>query len=299
MSEHPIFFGQDPSDPLTADAAALRAAEGVKWTQIGEITSIDTSERETMFVTGTGTLPAQFTLGRVAPGHDYPAGASVAVAVTTALEMSIEPEEMPDAPPTRGERNHYLYPPAQPLPPVIDKALTQHDIPMGHDLYTDADVDRPDEICDRTGRVVLGLCKRCGKAEAELVDLCVPTRGPFADLARGEEGLAPAPAPVEEFAKPRGVPEILSSGIATFTERNALYGDNYRQFGPIMTAIFPEGVRLETAADFSRFGVFTQAVAKFTRYAASFSKGGHPDSAHDLMVYGAMLVHLDEVTRDE
>lgn len=258
-SARPIFFGQDPSDPLTADATAM----------------------EPMFVTGTGTLPAQFALERVAPGHDYPAGASVAVAVTTAMEMSIEPEEMPDAPPTRGERNHYLYPPAQPLPPVIDKALIQHDVPMGHDV---------DDF---------GICLRCCAQGTGLVDLCVPTRGPFADLAREEEGLAPAPAPVEEPAKPRGVPEILASGIATFTERNALYGDNYRQFGPIMAAVFPEGVTLRSAADFSRFGVFTQAVAKFTRYAASFSKGGHPDSAHDLMVYGAMLVHLDEVTRDE
>lgn len=37
-----------------------------------------------------------------------------------------------------------------------------------HDLYTDADKDRPDVICDSNGQVVLGLCKRCGKAEAEL-----------------------------------------------------------------------------------------------------------------------------------
>lgn len=37
-----------------------------------------------------------------------------------------------------------------------------------HDLYTDADKDRPDVICDSNGQVVLGLCKRCGKGEAEL-----------------------------------------------------------------------------------------------------------------------------------
>lgn len=39
-----------------------------------------------------------------------------------------------------------------------------------HDLYTDADKDRPDVICDRNGQVVLGLCKRCGKGEAELTN---------------------------------------------------------------------------------------------------------------------------------
>ena len=39
-----------------------------------------------------------------------------------------------------------------------------------HDLYTDADKDRPDVICDSNGQVVLGLCKRCGKGEAELTN---------------------------------------------------------------------------------------------------------------------------------
>lgn len=39
-----------------------------------------------------------------------------------------------------------------------------------HELYTDADKDRPAEICDANGQVVLSLCKRCGKAEGELLD---------------------------------------------------------------------------------------------------------------------------------
>lgn len=39
-----------------------------------------------------------------------------------------------------------------------------------HDLYTDADPDRPDVICDSNGQVTLDLCKRCGKGEAELLD---------------------------------------------------------------------------------------------------------------------------------
>jgi hypothetical protein len=42
-----------------------------------------------------------------------------------------------------------------------------------HELYTDADKDRPDVICDRNGQVVLSLCKRCGRAEAELDGPCV------------------------------------------------------------------------------------------------------------------------------
>ncbi len=41
-----------------------------------------------------------------------------------------------------------------------------------HDLYTDADKDRPDVICDSNGQVALGLCKRCGRGEAELETPC-------------------------------------------------------------------------------------------------------------------------------
>jgi len=42
-----------------------------------------------------------------------------------------------------------------------------------HDLYTDVDENPPKVICDRNGAVVLGLCKRCGKAEIELAGPCV------------------------------------------------------------------------------------------------------------------------------
>jgi len=41
-----------------------------------------------------------------------------------------------------------------------------------HDLYTDSDKDRPDVICDSNGQVTLGLCKRCGRGEAELETPC-------------------------------------------------------------------------------------------------------------------------------
>lgn len=41
-----------------------------------------------------------------------------------------------------------------------------------HDLYGDTDKDRPDVICDRNGQVVLGLCKKCGRGEADLSEPC-------------------------------------------------------------------------------------------------------------------------------
>lgn len=41
-----------------------------------------------------------------------------------------------------------------------------------HDLYKTGDADAPDVIKDRNGEVTLGLCRRCGKGEADLVDPC-------------------------------------------------------------------------------------------------------------------------------
>jgi hypothetical protein len=94
--------------------------------------------------------------------------------------------------------------------------------------------------------------------------------------------------------RPRNAPDILAKAAETFRERNALYGNNYVQFGPIAAAMFPEGLTLKSAEDFARFGVFVQALSKFTRYAANLQDGGHRDSAHDMAVYGAML---EELTR--
>ena len=52
-----------------------------------------------------------------------------------------------------------------------DKTLEKIYAALGlHVLYTDADKDRSDVICDSNGQVVLGLCKRCGKGEAELTN---------------------------------------------------------------------------------------------------------------------------------
>ncbi|MEN9671044.1 MAG: hypothetical protein RL018_1321, partial [Pseudomonadota bacterium] len=74
-----------------------------------------------------------------------------------------------------------------------------------HDLYTDADKDIPDVICDRNGQVVLGLCKRCGRGEAELETPCdkpkqeqgepvawmkeqwSPDCGPYVEIYRDDE----------------------------------------------------------------------------------------------------------------
>lgn len=88
----------------------------------------------------------------------------------------------------------------------------------------------------------------------------------------------------------------LEAGAKTFKQRNELYGDNYLDFGPIMKAMFPKGIPVHSAEDWNRIGIFVQCVSKLTRYAQNLTDGGHLDSAHDLMVYAAML---EEVTDGE
>lgn len=90
-------------------------------------------------------------------------------------------------------------------------------------------------------------------------------------------------------------PDHLERGAATFRERNALYGDNYLEFGKAMDACFPKGLQIVSGdvESYNRLGIFVQCLAKLTRYGQNLVEGGHKDSAHDLMVYAAML---EEVT---
>lgn len=93
------------------------------------------------------------------------------------------------------------------------------------------------------------------------------------------------------------VPEQLHKLAELYEQRNALYGDNYKRFGSIMTVLFPEGLTLQSADDWNRIGIFVQKMAKVTRYAANFRNGGHVDSLDDLSVYAQMLQELDAEIR--
>ena len=101
----------------------------------------------------------------------------------------------------------------------------------------------------------------------------------------------PAPNP-EPF-----VSKELKTKASLYTERNVLYGDNYKHFGPSVKALFPEGVELRTADDWARMGVLVQIISKVTRYAGMFSRGGHDDSLDDITVYAMMLKELDTEAR--
>ena len=51
-----------------------------------------------------------------------------------------------------------------------------------HDLYKTGDAGLPETIIDRNGEVVLGLCKRCGKGEADLAEACTPHNSHSGDM---------------------------------------------------------------------------------------------------------------------
>lgn len=85
--------------------------------------------------------------------------------------------------------------------------------------------------------------------------------------------------------------KMLEEAAMLFKSRNKEYGDSYKSFGQIVAALFPNGVTLKTAEDFSRWGVLNMILSKIHRYSYNF-KDGHSDSLKDLSVYSAMLLDL-------
>jgi len=90
------------------------------------------------------------------------------------------------------------------------------------------------------------------------------------------------------------VPQRLALLGNLYEGRNAVYGDDFRRYGRVMLALFPDGITIKTESDLSRFGVLTQVMGKLGRYAAQFDRGGHPDSLDDLSVYAQILRLLDD-----
>ena len=83
---------------------------------------------------------------------------------------------------------------------------------------------------------------------------------------------------------------VLEAGAETIKSRNALYGDTHEQVAIVLCALFPRGVRFpSTYSGMNRLFLVMQCANKITRYAALLESGGHKDSAHDLMIYAAML----------
>jgi hypothetical protein len=88
-------------------------------------------------------------------------------------------------------------------------------------------------------------------------------------------------------APPVSPADLLAEMANTYRERNAVYGDNWKNVGNVMMAMFPEGVELKTADAVNSWHLWELIVVKLTRFANS--KLTHQDSIHDVAVYAAML----------
>lgn len=88
----------------------------------------------------------------------------------------------------------------------------------------------------------------------------------------------------------RTAADILQEAAATFRERNANYKDNAVNVGKVMEALFPNGVTLNSAADFHIWHLFELSIVKLTRFTNSGMS--HSDSARDAAVYWAMIENL-------
>lgn len=80
--------------------------------------------------------------------------------------------------------------------------------------------------------------------------------------------------------------EIMESMAATFKERNAIYGDNFRMVAKLVAVLFPNGVPPELVVT-DQWHLFELQLVKMSRFA--ISNLTHRDSIHDMSVYGAMI----------
>lgn len=108
-----------------------------------------------------------------------------------------------------------------------------------------------------------------------------------------EDGLTPVD-PSSVNGKLPTVPEMLRECASTYEQRNAMYGDTYKRFGHVLSAIFPDGLTIKGVDDWNRLGCFILKMGKVTRYAANYTRGGHDDSLLDDAVYTTMLRELDK-----
>ena len=88
--------------------------------------------------------------------------------------------------------------------------------------------------------------------------------------------------------------DFLEEAAEVFKNKSKEYGNSYKTFGKIMMAFFPDGLKLETEKDFTRFAILNIMISKADRYCKNFNNGGHPDSLLDLSIYSTMLKEIDQ-----
>ena len=87
---------------------------------------------------------------------------------------------------------------------------------------------------------------------------------------------------------PTSVPDLLHAAADLYTERHNTYGPNYLRF---------EGIAAALGTHYTnRDAIKMQLINKLSRYMAAEP---HADSLRDIIVYAAMLLHLDEKEKEE
>jgi hypothetical protein len=101
---------------------------------------------------------------------------------------------------------------------------------------------------------------------------------------------------LQSLSKPIGIPmkathDSLVKAIDLMEERGKLpqHAHSYHKMTKILDGFFPDGIELKTPEDMYRFHQFCMCVLKLNRYSGTLHKGGHEDTALDLINYAAML----------
>lgn len=99
------------------------------------------------------------------------------------------------------------------------------------------------------------------------------------------------------MTKVTSVPDRLRAAADLFEERNAAYGSNFVTMGPVLHAMFPQGLTVETPDEWQRIFSIVMFAMKTTRYASNIRRGGHRDSLDDQAVYSLMAAYTDDLTQ--
>jgi hypothetical protein len=87
--------------------------------------------------------------------------------------------------------------------------------------------------------------------------------------------------------------EQLAKLASLYEERNKQYGNSYKEAGAVLTALFPNGVKLHSHSDMDRFCIIVHMITKLMRYSNNFYTPENPDHLKDISVYATMLLELD------
>ena len=87
------------------------------------------------------------------------------------------------------------------------------------------------------------------------------------------------------------VSELLTEAAKTFRERNEIYGSAYERTGGVLELVFGNGYAPRSSEEWEAVAATVMIVSKLCRlgHALAARGEGHTDSAHDCIVYAAML----------